>query len=60
MNETDLIRELGKLVVDLPETISRDDLRHHEWLRKLVLIADDISNRTNRDDLHAIKSGATL
>lgn len=55
--EDRLSRDLAALVQDLPETLSREDLLRHEWLRRLVLAADDLSNRIGRDDLEALKCG---
>lgn len=37
--------DLRGLLEDLPETISLDDVMNHEWLRRLVLAADDLTNR---------------
>jgi hypothetical protein len=51
-----LSRDLAALVADLPEEISRDDLLNHEWLRRLVLAADDLTGRVWRDELHDLKS----
>lgn len=38
--------DLVKLLEELPETISLDDVQHHPWLHRLVLACDDLTNRT--------------
>lgn len=52
-----LASDLAKVVEALPETISRDDLEHHPWLRVLILVSDDLSNRVSRFDLDMLKMG---
>lgn len=37
--------ELERLLADLGETISLDDIKHHDDLRRIVVAADDITNR---------------
>lgn len=41
----DLADTLDKLRDDLAEVISLDDLQHHEWLRRIIVAADDFTNR---------------
>ncbi len=55
----DDLEELADLDTGLPEIISRDDLMHHEWLRRIVLAADSISARVGRDDLSWLKENAS-
>lgn len=55
MPEDKLSRDLAALVAYLPETLSREDLLRHEWLRRLVLSADDLSNRIDRNERDALK-----
>lgn len=55
----DDLEELADLNTGLPEIITRDDLMHHEWLRRLMLAADSISNRIGRDDLDWLKRNAS-
>lgn len=57
MLEDKLSRDLAALVENLPETLSREDLLRHEWLRRLVLAAVGLSNRIGRNDLDALKCG---
>lgn len=52
------LEELADMDEGLPEIVSRDDLMHHEWLRRLMLAADSISNRIGRDDLSWLKENA--
>jgi hypothetical protein len=52
------LEEMADLDDGLPEMISRDDLMHHEWLRRLMLATDKISNRIGRDDLSWLKERA--
>ena len=47
---------LEKLCRDLPETVSLDDVRNHPDLRRIVLAADDLSNRVGRRTLEWCKS----
>lgn len=44
----DIAFDLEQLCADLPETISLDDIRNHDGLRRIVLAADDIANRIDR------------
>ncbi len=37
---------LDQLREDLAEVISTDDLEVHEWLRRIVVSADDLTTRT--------------
>lgn len=53
------LEELADMAIGLPEIITRDDLMHHEWLRRLMLAADSISNRIGRDDLSWLKENAS-
>lgn len=52
------LEEIADLDTGLPEIITRDDLMHHEWLRRLILAADSISNRIGRNDLSWLKENA--
>lgn len=52
-----LASDFAKLVEKLPETISREDLEHHPWLRVLILVSDDLSNRVSSFDLDMLKIG---
>lgn len=52
-----LASDLAKVVEALPETISRDDLHRHPWLRVLIMVSDDLSNRVSRFDLDMLKMG---
>lgn len=54
--EDETLAALETIVRELPETISLDDLQHHEWLRRLVLLADDLSNRVEYRALEWAKS----
>lgn len=47
---------LDTLRDDLAETISTDDLKHHEWLRRIVVSADDLTNRVEYRALEWAKS----
>lgn len=51
-----LARDLEWLRDYLAETISREDMEHHEGLRRIVLAADDIANGTDRRALEWAKS----
>jgi len=42
-----LLTELEALTASLPASISADEVKHHEWLRRLILVAHDISGRTD-------------
>lgn len=53
------LTDLADLDTGLPEIITRDDLMHHEWLRRVILAADSISNRIGRDDLSWLKENAS-
>lgn len=53
------LEELADMDTGLPEIITRDDLMHHEWLRRVILAADSISNRIGRDDLSWLKENAS-
>lgn len=53
------LEELANMDTGLPEIITRDDLMHHEWLRRVMLAADSISNRIGRDDLSWLKENAS-
>lgn len=57
INESVLARDFEKLVSQLPETISREDLERHPWLRKLVLVADQLDNKVPYNLLDALKHG---
>ncbi len=37
--------DLEAVLADLAETISLDDLKHHEGLRRIIVAADDFTNR---------------
>ena len=50
-----MARGLEMLCRQLPETLSLDDMRHHPDLRRIVLAADDISNRVDRRALEWCK-----
>lgn len=47
---------LEELIRHIPETISLDDLKHHEWLRRIVVSSDDISNRVDYRAMEWAKS----
>lgn len=51
-----LARDLEWLRDYLAEEISREDMEHHEGLRRIVLAADDIANRVSRRDLEWTKT----
>jgi len=55
-NYSPVARLLEELCRDLPETISRDDLVRHDDLRRIILAADDLSNRVGRRALDWAKS----
>jgi len=40
-----LLNELESLTASLPASIKADEIKHHEWLRRLILAAHDISGR---------------
>lgn len=52
------LEELADMAIGLPEIITLDDLMHHEWLRRVMLAADSISNRIGCDDLSWLKENA--
>lgn len=52
------LENLADMDTGLPEIITRDDLMRHEWLRRVMLAADSISNRIGRDDLSWLKENA--
>ena len=49
--------DLRRAVDALPEVLTRDDLRHNHWLRRLVEAADELGGKVSRADLEALKSG---
>lgn len=53
------LEEIADLDTGLPEIITRRDLVEHEWLRRVMLAADSISNRIGRDDLSWLKENAS-
>lgn len=53
------LENLADMDTGLPEIITRDDLMHHKWLRRLMLATDSISNRIGRDDLSWLKENAS-
>ncbi len=53
-----LIATLDKLVQELPEELTIEDLEHHDWLLRLVLLADDINNATPLEVLDYAKRKA--
>jgi hypothetical protein len=55
-DEALLATKLESLVNDLPETISMEDVKRHEWLRRLVIVADDLANRVDYRALEWAKS----
>lgn len=50
------INQLRKLDAELPETISLDDVKNHEWLRDLMLVCDALSNKIDYRALEWIKT----
>lgn len=54
-NFDDVARDLETLCRDLPETLSLDDVKRHPGLRRIVIAADDISNRIDRRALEWCK-----
>lgn len=52
----EIAADLEELCRDLPETLSLDDVRQHEGLRRIVLAADDIANRIDRRALEWAKT----
>jgi hypothetical protein len=48
--------DLESILADMAETISLDDLKHHEGLRRIVLAADDFTNRVEYRALEWAKS----
>lgn len=50
------IAELEQIAREVPETVSLDDVQHHAWLRRLILVADDLANRVDSRALDWIKS----
>ena len=44
--DTWLAARIEKMLAELPETITLDDVKHHGWLRRLVVAADDLNTRT--------------
>ncbi len=55
MTDPDLINALEKLVHELPGEISAEDVKRHEWLLRLVLLADEIGNATSFQALEYAK-----
>ena len=49
------LTELADMATGLPEVVTREDLSRHTWLALIVLAADSISNRIDRDDLEWLK-----
>ena len=47
---------LEALLADMAEVISMDDVKNHEWLRRLVIAADDMTNRVEYRALEWAKS----
>lgn len=39
-------KNLIKILDELPETITMADVQHHPWLHRLLLAADDLTNRS--------------
>ena len=42
-----LLTELESLTASLPASISADEVKHHEWPRRLILAAHNISGRVD-------------
>lgn len=56
MNYQAIIKQLRKLDDVLPETVSLDDVQHHEWLRDMMLVCDALSNKLDYRALEWIKT----
>lgn len=52
----ELADALAALLADMAETISLDDVQHHDGLRRLVVAADDMTNRVTYRALEWAKS----
>lgn len=42
-----LLTALETLTASLPASISADEVKHHEWLRRLIIVSHDISGRVD-------------
>jgi len=42
-----LLIELVALTASLPASISADKVKHHEWLRRLIIVSHEISGRVD-------------
>lgn len=52
----ELLTKLEALAATLPETIDADEVKHHEWLRRLLIAAHDITSRVDANGFDWIKS----
>lgn len=52
----DIAADLEAMLADLAEEITLDDVQHHDGLRRIVVAADDITNRVRYRALEWAKS----
>lgn len=56
--EAEIAEKLEKLLAELPETISLEDVQRHDWLRRLVIATDDLANRVEYRAIEWAKTSA--